>query len=73
MQMSISQTEKEDLVLYKDAILHPNRNFTKLELDALYNLSNRIYGTTKVPNGCGACLRGTLQGLKRALIHIEGI
>lgn len=73
MEMTITATEREDLILYTQAILNPGRRFTNIEQGALYNLYNRIYGTTKVPNGCGACLRATLQGLKKALVQIDGI
>lgn len=73
MQMTITETEKEDLLLYKDMIFVPNRAYTHLEQQALYNLYNRIYGTSKQPNGCGSCLRATLGGLKKALAKVEAI
>ena len=73
MQMTITATEREDLILYTQAILHPGRSFTTIEQRAFYNLYNRIYGTNKVPNGCAACLRSTLAGLKKALEQVEGI
>jgi hypothetical protein len=71
--MKITPTEREDLILYTQAILNPGRSFTNIEQGALYNLYNRIYGTRKIPNGCGACLRSTLAGLKKALEQVEGI
>jgi len=71
--MTITSVEEEDLLLYKDIIFVHNKSYTHLEQMALYNLYNRIYGTSKQPNGCGSCLRATLSGLKKALAQVEGV
>jgi hypothetical protein len=65
--MNIGQRERDELVLYADLIQARNRAYNPGQAFTLYDLYNRIYGETKRPNGCGACLRTTLQHLRRAL------
>ena len=55
--------------------LHEHRNFlyvsqhiTKEEKQTLYDIYNRITGENKKPNGCGKCIRNTLNIIK---MHYE--
>jgi hypothetical protein len=66
-EMTIGQRERDELLIYADLITARNRAYNSAQAFAIYDLYNRIYGETKKPNGCGACLRTTLQHLRRAL------
>jgi hypothetical protein len=66
-EMTIGQRERDELVLYADLISARNRAYNPAQTMALYDLYNRIYNEKKMPNGCSACLRTTLQHLRRAL------
>ena len=48
--------------------LYVSQHMTKEEKQELYNIYNRITGEHKTPNGCGRCLRTTLNILK---MHYE--
>jgi hypothetical protein len=44
--------------------MYSSQFMTKLERYELYQIYNRITGENKKPNGCGKCLRTTLNILK---------
>ena len=48
--------------------LYVSQHITKEEKAELYNIYNRITGENKKPNGCGKCIRTTLNILK---MHYE--
>lgn len=50
--------------------LYVSQHITKEEKQELYNIYNRITGENKKPNGCGKCLRTTLNIIKS---HYEQI
>tara|TARA_R110000772_G_scaffold45746_1_gene104608 strand:- start:400 stop:615 length:216 start_codon:yes stop_codon:yes gene_type:complete len=45
--------------------MYASQHITKEERQELYNIYNRITGEKKKPNGCGRCLRTTLNHLKQ--------
>jgi len=48
--------------------LYVSHHITREEKQELYNIYNRITGENKKPNGCGKCLKTTLNILK---MHYE--
>ncbi len=48
--------------------MYVSQHITKEEKQELYNIYNRLTGEKKKPNGCGKCLRTTLNILK---MHYE--
>ena len=48
--------------------LYVSQHITREEKQELYNIYNRITGENKKPNGCGKCLKTTLNILK---MHYE--
>ena len=45
-------------------MMYVSQHITKEQKQMLYDIYNRITGESKKPNGCGKCLRTTLNILK---------
>lgn len=45
-------------------MMYVSQHITKEQKQMLYDIYNRITGENKKPNGCGKCLRTTLNILK---------
>jgi hypothetical protein len=73
MELTIAEQERLDLLELAPLIRTPRAHYTSIEQDRLYALSNRVFGQKKTPNGCGACLRSTILGLKKALSIAERV
>ena len=44
--------------------LYVSQHITKEEKQHIYDIYNRLTGQNKKPNGCGKCLRTTLNTIK---------
>lgn len=53
--------------------LYHSQHITKEERNHLYQIYNRITGENKRPNGCGKCLRTTLNILKHHYENFQRI
>jgi hypothetical protein len=53
--------------------LYHSQHITKEERNQLYQIYNRITGENKRPNGCGKCLRTTLNILKHHYENFQRI
>lgn len=44
--------------------MYVSQHITKEEKQTLYDIYNRLTGENKKPNGCGKCLRTTINTIK---------
>ena len=70
MTMTITQEDKDILLENKKIILDITHGYKMDELKVLYDVHNRIYKTTKVPNGCPSCIRSVIVSLQKALSKV---
>ena len=63
----MTQEDRQWLTEHKN-ILYVSTKMTSEELHKLYEIHNRLTGQLKRPNGCGSCLRGTINIIK---MHYE--
>jgi len=73
MEFKIEETEKLELIHLAPLIKSNKASYTSIEQDRLYSLFNRIFNQKKTPNGCSACLRSTINSLKKALQIVEAV
>jgi hypothetical protein len=73
MEFKIAEQERLDLLELAPIIRSNKAHYTSIEQDKLYSLFNRVFSQKKTPNGCGACLRSTINSLKKALQIVERI
>lgn len=50
------------------AYLYVSSRMTKEDTHKIYEIYNRLTGENKKPNGCGSCLRNTINKIK---LHYE--
>jgi hypothetical protein len=70
MTMVVTQEDKEILLENRKIILDITHGYKMDELKVLYDVHNRIYKTTKVPNGCPSCIRSVIVSLQKALSKV---
>tara|TARA_R110000868_G_scaffold9019_2_gene45761 strand:+ start:266 stop:475 length:210 start_codon:yes stop_codon:yes gene_type:complete len=64
--MNVTQ-EHIDWVIANPAIFRGNSRPSKDEKLYIYKIYNEIYNDSRKPNGCGACLRTTVEGISKAI------
>ena len=47
-----------------ELLLYTSRRMDTYTINRIYSIYNFITGETKAPNGCGACLRNTIQTVR---------
>ena len=48
----------------RERYLYVSTRMTTEETQTMYDIYNRLTGESKKPNGCGACLRGTVNTVR---------